>query len=109
MKSLLLFLVITSSSSKVGVRQKADEWTPVSTYLAFHSLNYDPTVDARLHEEATSGKRTWSVAIPSSDWALSDPALGWPSEDCTLRFGSILEVAVASQMIMEVTLSQTPK
>lgn len=109
MKSLLLFLVVTSSSTKVSVSPKADEWTPVSTYLANHSLNYDPSLDARLHEEATSGEKTWTVAILSRDWAPSDPALGWPSEDCTLRFGSVLEVAVASQMIMEVTLGKPPK
>ena len=106
MKSLLLLLVVSSSSHKAGPDTQSNEWTPVSNYLASHTTNYDPSIDARLCEEASAGQKTWTVALSTTSRSPGDPGLGWPSEDCVLRFNSVLEVALASQMILDVTLGQ---
>ena len=106
MKSLILFLVVSSSSQPVSVKQGPDQWAPVSDYLSKHSTNYDANIDARLCEEAHAGIQTWTVSAASHLARASDPNLGWPSEPTVLRFGSITELATASQMILDVTYSR---
>ena len=103
MKSLILFLVVSSSSNSVFVRRSLDEWAPVSDYLSKHSTNYDANIDARLCEEARAGIQTWTVSAASPIARASDPNLGWPSEPAVLRFRSTTELATASQMILDVT------
>ncbi len=109
MKSTLLLLVSAVAMNSWSGDRSAADWEPVSAYLANHSLNFDPDIDARLCEEALAGQKTWDVCSANFFEApASGPGLGWPCDSEVLRFATQAERNKAASLILDVTYQRRP-
>lgn len=109
MKSVLLLLVSAVAMNSWSRDHAVRNWEPVSAYLASHSLNFSPDIDARLCEEALSGEKTWDLCGANvSASRVADPGIGWPSESEVLRFATSAERNNAANLILDITYQRRP-